>query len=613
MSGLVGWIDLRRDLRAEAVVLRSMTETMRHRGPDAEGIWVSRNIALGHRKLAIAGSEEAEQPVVVETENGPVAVAHVGAIDNAIDLRREIAGLGGRSGTGSDTDVLLESFLAWGSRFVERLRGAFAFAIWDGRTRRLLLGRDRLGVKPLYYFEYPGGVVFASEPKGIMANPLFEARLDFLAVPILLQPRLALPGETPLIGLREVPPAHLVSYSEAGLSLRRFWRLTSAPHRESFDETAGHVRGLMEDIVSRQVTTSASCGAMLSGGVDSTSVAALAMKALQKQSANGALATFCVQFESDPAHFVPTELRPDVDAPFAAIAADAIGTNHSTVTLTLQDLVDAIPATRSARDLPGWGQFDASMYVLFREMRRKCTVALTGEAADEVFGGYPYLFDAELIRRGHFPWLGDGPKLSDYLSPVLMALVDPQEDERARYSQLLSEVPRLGGEDPANARMREVLFLGMSGPLAVILERKERMSMSLGLEVRLPFCDHRLVEYLWNVPWSMKCSGGVKGLLKAAMADLLPPSTVARRKSAYPHVQNPRYDQALIREATSAVNDAHSPIAWMFDTPRLNGLIQRISANEVRSALPGGASGPYLLIQLVEMRHWIDDYQVSLR
>jgi asparagine synthase (glutamine-hydrolysing) len=613
VSGLVGWIDFGRDLSTQANVLHSMTDTMRKRGPDAKGIWVSQSAALGHRELAATDLAGSAQPLRVEADKGTVTVAYAGEIYNSHELRREIEGLGGILKTGFDAEILLQSFLLWGSQFVNRLNGMFGFAIWDGRTRQLLLGRDRLGVKPLYYFEYPDGLLFASEPKGIMANPLFEARLDTPALPIVLQPRLALPGETPLIGLHEVPPAHVVTYSEAGLSRRRYWQLTSAPHHDSFDETARHVRALLEDIVSRQLTTSVPCGAMLSGGVDSTAVAALAMRVLRKEDPSRALDTFCVQFESDPAHFVPTELRPDVDAPYAAAAAEFIGSHHTTVTATMQDLLDAIPATRRARDLPGWGQFDASMYLLFQQMRRNCTVALTGEAADEVFGGYPYFFKQDLIQRNHFPWIGDGPKLSDYLSPELMAVVNPQEDERARYSQLMSNVPRLPGEDGENARMREIFFLGMSGPLAVILDRKERMSMSLGLEVRIPFCDHRLIEYMWNVPWSMKSSGGVKGLLKASMADVLPPSTVSRKKSAYPHVQNPQYDQALIREATWIVNDKASPIAWMFDTSRLNRLIQQISANELRSELPGGASGAHLLIHLVEMRSWIDDYQVYLR
>ncbi|GAA3753217.1 asparagine synthase (glutamine-hydrolyzing) [Salinactinospora qingdaonensis] len=613
MSGLVGWIDLQRDLSRHGDVVHAMTERMRNRGPDGKGTWLSPHAALGHRELATSGVPAHEQPLCVETNAGPVTATHIGRFDNADELRRDIESAGGIVRNGTDTELLLHAFLLWGTDLLDRVHGGFAFAIWDGRTRQLFLARDRLGVKPLYYFAYPGGLLFGSEPKAIMANPHFEARLDLHALPIVLQPRLAMPGETPLAGLHEVPPAHVLTYSQAGLSHRRYWELTSHPHPHSFEKTARHVRELLEEIIGRQLSTAAPMGAMLSGGIDSTSVAALAMQALGHRAPDSDLATYCVRFENDAEPFVATELRPDVDAPYASAAAEFLGTRHTTLSATTHDLLEVIPETRRARDLPGWGQFDASMYLLFQRMRRDCTVALTGEAADEVFGGYPYFFKPEVLQRNRFPWLGDGPKLVDFLSPELTALVKPEEDERERYAQLLARVPRLPGEDAENARMREVFFLGLAGPLSVILDRKERMSMALGLDVRVPFCDHRLLEYVWNVPWQLKCTGGVKGLLKAAMADVLPQATLQRKKSAYPHVQHSEYDRMLIRQASWIVNDSQSRLAWMFDTERFNELIRRISANELNSELPGGSNQAGLLIQLVEMHNWVDEYQVSVR
>jgi asparagine synthase (glutamine-hydrolysing) len=612
VSSLVGWVDFQRDLSRQQNTVRSMAETMRKRGPDVGGTWVSLHAALGFRGFSTGEAIDDNPPMRVDTGDGTVAVALVGHIYNAPELRREIEAAGGLFRTGSDAEVLLWAFLTWDDHCIDRLDGMFGFSVWDGRRRRLLLGRDRLGMKPLYYYDYPGGLLFASEPKGILANPLFTPRLDVRALPIVLQPRLALPGETPLVGLHEVPPAHALIFSEQGLSQRRYWQLASVPHLDSWEQTTARVRELMTNIVRRQVPTSVPCGAMLSGGVDSTSVASLAARLLRKRSSDQTLATFCVQFASDRAHFVPTELRPDVDAPYAAAAAGILGTSHTTLTLTTEDLAAAVPATRQARDLPGWGQFDASMFLLFQEMRRHCAVALTGEAADEIFGGYPYFFDSELINRDHFPWLGDGPRLSDFLTPELRAEINPREDERARYSQLRSAVPRLPGEDPENARMREIFYFGLAGPLAVILDRKERMSMAHGLEIRVPFCDHRLIEYVWNVPWRMKSAGGVKGLLKAALADVIPPGTMSRKKSAYPHVQSPQYDEALLTEATRIVNYREGSVAAMFDRPRLAALIERIRANELRSRLPGGASAAQLMLPIVELQTWIDDYRVSL-
>ncbi|MGW2280784.1 asparagine synthase (glutamine-hydrolyzing) [Streptomyces sp. NPDC001770] len=611
MSGVVGWIDFRRDLGDQLGVLRSMTRTMAHRGPDTEDVWIGGNAAVGHRGLA-TGRPDDVRPAHIVLGGDTVHAAHTGEVYNGDELRRDIQAAGGALRGGSTAEALLQAYLLWGTGFVERVNGAFAFAVWDGRTRRLHLGRDRMGVKPLYHHPYDGGVLFASEPKGILANPLFRPSLELSALPVVLQPRLARPGETPLKDLYEVEPAHVVTYTANGVTRRRYWQLVSEPHHDTFEESARTVRELLDDTVRRQLATGVPLGAMLSGGVDSTSVAALAAGALRKDDPDRRLATFCVEFESDPAHFVATELRPDIDAPYAAEAAAFLGTEHATLTASVQDLLDVVPATRRARDLPGWGQFDASMYLIFQQIRANCPVALTGEAADEVFGGYPYFFKPEGLAADRFPWLFDGPKLSRYLVPDLLAELNPEEDERARYADVLARVPRLAGESPEDARIREVFFLGLAGPLSVILDRKERMSMAHGLDVRVPFCDHRLVQYVWNVPWEIKSRGGVKGLLKAAMADILPASTVNRRKSAYPHVQNPAYDRTLLQEATWIVNDDASPLKPLFDTGRTNDLIQQISSGTVHGELPGGSNQAAMLIQLVEMRRWMDEYQVSL-
>ncbi len=610
---MAGWIDPRRGVYQPKKIINAMLSTMIRRGQDGQSDWFSYDAALGHCRKVISKYNADCMPWVGKI-NGTVAVImYTGQIYNAQQLQDQLNTDGNPSDIWSYAELILHAYSRWGDTFVERLDGMFAIAIWDVEKRRLLLARDKIGLQPLYYNINNSAIIFASLPSAIQQHPRFTNTLDLKKLPIVLQPRISILGETPLKSLNELPPAHTLTFSEDGHHLNRFWKLECIPHTDDFETTKQRVFELLSSVIARQYPLNVRCGAMLSGGVDSTTVAALTMQMLRKKNEDAKIDTFCLKFDSDEEAFNPSELRPDIDAPFAEAAAEHLGTRHTTISTSTQNLMDAIPATRQARGLFGWGQFDASMFLLFDYMSNHCDVALTGEAADEIFGGYPYFFKPKLIAKSHFPWLGNGPKLIHYVAPHLISPQSIVEDEQARYDYWINQMPRLPGEEPHTERMREVQFLGMAGPLSVILERKERMSMVHGLEVRVPFCDPELMQYAWNILWEMKSKGGLKGLLKSAMQDFLPPTTVSRKKSAYPHLQDTAYDHALIEESRWIVNHPDSPIAWIFDTSRLNELIEQIANNQVKATmLPGGVRPAHLLIQLVEMFHWIAENDVKM-
>lgn len=612
MSGLAGWVDFGRDLVPERATIGSMIGSLRHRGPVHTELWCDRHVALGFCASARTLRFASFGPALTGVADLPVAIMLDGHVTNLRALADELEAGGATPSTCAPSEILLLAYARWGIAFVEHLRGGFALALWDGAKRELLLARDRMGLKPIYWFAYSGGLLFGSEPKAIMANPLFAPRLDLAKLPILLQPRLTESGETPLVDLHEVRSAHLLHYRAGARTERRYWALESAPHQDDFDTTSARLRALLADSVADEVADETRCGAMLSGGIDSTSVTALALQPSAGRGVPISLDSYCIRLNGDGDAFTSTELRPDIDAPFAAQAAAHFQIPHHELNLSTRALLEAVPATRRARDLPGWGQFDASMYVLFGAMARGSDVGLSGEAADEFLGGYPHFFNSEIIARTGFPWLGNGLKLADYLSDEIRQHVDPREDEHARYARLAADIPRLPGEDPGNARMREIFFFGMAGPLSVVLDRKERMSAARGLDIRIPFCDHRLVQYLWNVPWDMKCRGGVKGLLKAAMGDLLPATTLERRKSAYPHVQSHEHDRALIAEAARIAADKRDPVHGFFAPGALDALIATLMASGASQNFPGGASPAYMLIHVVELSYWLADYRVSV-
>lgn len=610
MCGIVGWVDFTRDLWLETETLTRMTETMRLRGPDSGGIWQARHVGLGHRRLAVIDIEGGAQPMVSRgrPEGEPTVLVYSGEVYNFLELRALLTSRGHLFHTRSDTEVVLRSYEEWGPSCVEHFNGMFAIAIWDTQREQLFLARDRMGVKPLYYFSYPGGVLFASEPKGIMANGRFQPQVDEDLLPILFNARLGLPGETPLHGLREVEPGHAVLTDRGGSHEYPYWRLVSKPHEDDLTTTIATIRGLLEDIVQRQLIADVPLSSMLSGGLDSTTISALAARRLSR-SGGDPLLTFCVGFAGDQQNFRPTELRPEIDAPYARLAARHIGSNHHSVVLDTERVIEALPVARRARDLPSMGQFDTSMHLLFAEMRERSTVALSAEAADEIFGGYPWYHDEKMVWRDGFPWIGDAPRLTDCLAPDVRSRVRPAEAERDRYATLRNQVPRLTGEDKINDRMREVLFLSMKRPLTYLLDRKDRMSMAVGLEVRVPFCDHRLVEYVWNIPWSMMVADGRwKSPLRMAAADLVPAETLRRPKSGYPGTHDPVLDEVVLDGVSSILRDRTSPLHGILDEGRIYDLATGSGKNTMT-----WLNAAHLLTPIVEVEAWMRNYHIGIR
>ncbi|MEV6931223.1 asparagine synthase (glutamine-hydrolyzing) [Dactylosporangium sp. NPDC051485] len=584
MCGIAGWVDLDRDVRAEQAAVRAMTGTMALRGPDAEGLWVREHVAFGHRRLAVIDLAGGAQPMVVEEDSREVAaITYSGELYNYRELRQELRGRGHRFSTESDTEVALRAYVEWGENFVDRLNGMYAFGIWDVRRERLLLVRDRMGVKPLYYYRTPdGAVLFASEPKAIFAHPLAEAVVDSDGLRELFA-LVKTPGHGVYRGLREVIPGETVRVGRDGVHRRRYWRPTYAEHRDDLGTTVRTVRGLLDDIVARQTIADVPLCALLSGGLDSSAITALAHAALTARG-EGPLRSFAVDFAGQAEHFTPDAFRATPDAPYVHAVAGHVGTAHQDIVLEAGDLMDPLDraAVVDAADLPTFGgDIFTSLYLLFRAVREHSTVALSGEAADEVFGGYSWFHTPETVGADAFPWLLIADGDLDALDPGVRAELDVPGYRAQAYRDALAEVEHGDDPDPRNRRMRELSYLHLTRFVRILLDRKDRMSMAHGLEVRVPYCDHRLVEYVYNTPWSMKTfDGREKSLLRAATADALPEAVVQRVKSPYPSTQDPEYERALRETLDRVATD--SPAAPLLD-PGLPGHPTRRAAEQALS------------------------------
>jgi asparagine synthase (glutamine-hydrolysing) len=559
MCGIAGWVDFSRDLRAERPALEAMTATMTCRGPDAGGVWCSARAGIGHRRLSVIDIEGGAQPMRAPGDQD-VVLTFSGEIYNFPELRHELRAHGHDFRTRSDTEVLLRSYLQWGAGCLPRLNGMFAFAIWDAERQELVLARDRMGIKPLYYAPLADGVLFGSEPKAILAHPGFDAEIDAEGIAELFsQAGTSTPGHGLYRGLAQVKPGCSVHVTRGGVRSAAYWRLESHEHPDDLPATVGTVRELLTDIVDHQTVADVPLCSLLSGGLDSSLVSALAHRATAR-SGQGKLSTYSVDFVGSEADFRPDQLRPSHDEPFARAAAEHIGSRHVTVLLDADDLIEAQWSPLGAHDMPTVGDLYTSMYLLFRGVREQSTVALSGESADEVFGGYGWYHVPAMLAADTFPW-ATGGSWAPLLRPEVAARVRLDEYAADSYAQAMAEVPRLPGENPGDRRIREVLYLGLTRWLPLLLDRKDRLSMISGLEVRVPFCDHRLVQYVWNVPWAMKGAGGIeKGLLRAAGAGLVPDTLLYRRKSIYPGVANPAYEQAIDAQMREILAQPDAPL-----------------------------------------------------
>lgn len=607
MCGICGWIDFDRDLGAPEArrELADMTASMAYRGPDDEGTWIDGPAALGHRRLAVIDIQGGRQPMILKDDGRPALVlVYTGETYNYRELRKRLAAMGHRFDTSSDTEVVLHAHREWGERdpgnAVSELNGMFAYALWDPAKRELLLIRDRLGIKPLYYYPTEHGVLFGSEPKAILANGLAERAMDADGLRCILCP-VADPHNTVFRGMREVRPGHIVRVTREGIQQMRYWQLSDSEHTDDVPTTVRRVRELLEDTIQRQLIADVPLCTLLSGGLDSSAMTALAARFSDER-----IRSFALDFVGYTDNFTPSPMCATPDGPYVQEVAKFVGTDHTNITLSTDELMDSEVrgSTLHARDLPfTGGDIDSSLYLLFREIRQHSTVALSGESADELFGGYSWFHDPAHVQSDTFPWSWSVDATRQSLDPGLVERLDLPGYLDEQYRRAIAEVPALTGPasaDPHEHRMREVCYLFLTRYLPRLLDRKDRLSMALGLEVRVPYCDHRLVEYVFGAPWAHKTfDKREKSLLRAATADLLPQSVVQRVKSIYPAIQDPTYHGMLRTRFTALLNDRNAAVAPL------------LSVDGSRTLLSATTSVRWVE-HILTLQDFLTDYKVSL-
>lgn len=608
MCGIGGFVDYERDARRGGPILHGMKRTLTPRGPDAEGTYFDEDAALVHRRLIVIDPEGGKQPMCSPDRN--TILIYNGELYNTPELRRELMSRGHEFVGHSDTEVLLHAYLEWKTDAFARLNGIFAFAIWEKRERRLTLCRDRLGVKPLFFAPIRNGLTFGSTIDTVLCHPEIEPALDEDGLRTLLLLGPARPPESGVFRqISSLVPGHFAVLTPEAFTDHTYWKLEAHEHEDDLPTTVERTHTLICDAARRQLVSDVPLACFLSGGLDSS---ILSMLAAKDYAARGeTLHTWSVDYRDNDKYFTKSIFQPNSDDSYIDQMVDFLGTHHHRVVLEPEALCAALLPATDARALPGMADVDSSLLLFCAAVKRGgTTVCLSGECADELFGGYPWYHREEILFEDTFPWSRSVGLRLGLLTPD--AVRNGEEFVRQHYRDTCARAPRLPSDDKKAARMREMFVLNLDWFMATLLDRKDRMSMYSGLEVRVPFCDHRIVEYAYNMPWGFKSlEGREKGIVRRAFADELPKEIVYRKKSPYPKTFHPVYTRLCADYVRRIFEDNTSVTASLFDRNAVQKLMQR-PESLTEPWFGQLMRTPQIFAYIIQLDRWFRHYHVKI-
>ena len=612
MCGFVGFANLKENISSKTNIY-NMNESISKRGPDEDGYYYEEHICLGHKRLIVVDPDGGKQPMSAMKDGNLYTIVYNGQLYNTKDLRSELEENGFTFDSYSDTEVLLKSFIFWKYDVVKKLNGIFSFAIWNSKKNELFLARDHFGVKPLFYTIYNNTLVFASEIKALFKYPGIEAKLDEQSIAELFGIG---PARTAGLGIfkniYEIKPAHFGIFNENGLHIERYWKLESKVHTDNLGKTCDNVRFLLEDSISRQLVSDVPLCTFLSGGLDSSIITLYASKYCKKHNLPP-LNTYSVDYVDNDKNFVKTDFQPNSDNYYINLMTERLNTNHHTVVLDTPELASALEDAMIARDFPGMADVDSSLLLFCKNVKQEATVSLTGECADEIFGGYPWFFRADALNSNTFPWSIAIKERQNLLNPQIASKVNLKNYIDYRYQESLNEVDILDEDSMETAEKRRISHLTLNWFMQTLLDRSDRMAMYNGFELRVPFCDYRLAEYVWNIPWEMKAlHGREKGLLRYIMKDLLPEEIVDRKKSPYPKTWNPTYLATVKDMLTKIMNDSNAPINNLLNRNYILEILETDGKAFTRPWFGQLMTGPQLMAYLCQVNMWLERYNPSI-
>lgn len=607
MCGICGQISFCRNLEEYKDYFFNMQNALLRRGPDQHGEYFSPEAVLMHRRLAVIDIERGKQPMTYAVGNETFTICYNGELYNTLEIRNRLESRGYNFFSTSDTEVVLKAYCEYREECVDLFNGIFAFGVWEHSRKRLFLARDRMGVKPLFFSMAESGLVFASEIKALLEHPEIDAVIDINSLAEIM---LLGPGRTPgcgvFKGVEELKAGECAFFDSDGLKIKKYWELKAKEHTDDFETTAETVRFLVTDSIRKQLVSDVPLGTFLSGGLDSSIISSVVNETFRREGKT--LHTFSVDYEDNDKFFRTSRFQPNSDAEYIRLMADHLDSKHHRLVIGTDDLTDALFSAVDARDLPGMADVDSSMLLLCKSIREQVTVALSGECADEIFGGYPWYRNKEIRDTDGFPWAQSTKYRFSFLEDEFASMINPDDFVYSRYKNTVMSAPKLCNANTDDARMSEMMKLNLDWFMQTLLDRKDRMSMYSSLEVRVPFCDHRIVEYLYNVPWEMKDHNSCeKGLLRYAMRDYLPDEVLYRKKSPYPKTHNPSYRNAVSELLRGIIADNYSPLLDFIRKDKLNELLLTDKSEPWYGQL---MTTPQTIAYFVQFNYWLRKFNV---
>ena len=608
ICGIVGFTNFNSKITKEESnqILSNMNKKIKKIGQE-ETLLVEEKICIGHNRV-MESEDNNEQPVICRFQDNKYLITCTGRIYNSLDLRKKLIDNGFKFDGDSDTEVLAKGFMFYGYEILKHLNGVFAIVIWNENKQELFLARDHFGVKPLFYAIKNNELIFSSEIKALFEFPSIYPSIDATGISELFGIGPAhTPGTTLFKDIKEVKPSSYIIFNKNYLVKEKYWKLTSIKHNDSFNDTCNKVEYLLRDSIEKQCASKMPLGTFLSGGLDSSIITFYAKEHLKNE---GNINTFSVDYRDNDKNFKKSDFQPNSDNDYIDFASEQLNTNHRIIELDTPELAEKLYDAMIARDLPGMADVDASLLLLCKRVKPYIKIALTGECADEIFAGYPWFFRDDSLKSNTFPWSINIEDRQKMINTAISKKIDLKNYIDERYKESLSEVDFDEFDSKDTTEKKKISYLTMNWFMQTLLDRSERMATTAGIEIRVPFCDYRIAEYLWNIPWEVKAyNGREKGLLRYIMKGKLPDKIVERKKSPYPKTWNPTYTEKVKSMLIEVMEKHDAPIKRIIDENEIYSIIKTNGNRYSRPWFGQLMTGPQLMAYLCQINMWLEEYQ----